>query len=107
LSFGGVLKGTSWGLPDDSIGVAGVVNGLSVSHREFLEAGGLGINAGDCQLNYSNEKILETYYTYSLNKCSGVTLDYQFFDDPGYNGIVDRCWSSRALPRPVLSVCDQ
>jgi high affinity Mn2+ porin len=85
LSFGGVLKGTSWGRPDDTIGVAGVVNGLSDIYREFLAQGGLGILIGDGQLNYSNEKILETYYSYALNKWSFVTLDYQFFLDPAYN----------------------
>ncbi len=28
VSFGGVLKGTSWGRPNDRVGLAGVVNGL-------------------------------------------------------------------------------
>jgi high affinity Mn2+ porin len=84
-SLGVQLKGTSWGRPDDRIGVAGVVNGLSSEHRAFLAAGGLGITIGDGQLNYTEEKIVEAYYWYSLNKWSSVTLDYQFVADPAYN----------------------
>jgi high affinity Mn2+ porin len=84
-SFGGVLQGTSWGRPDDRIGVAGVINGLSNEYREFLAAGGLGIVIGDGRLNYSEEKILEAYYWYSINKWASLTLDYQFVADPAYN----------------------
>ena len=35
-SFGGVLKGARWGRPDDSIGLAGAINGLSADHRAFI-----------------------------------------------------------------------
>src|SRR5262249_40619933 len=37
------LTGKRWGRPDDTIGLAGVVNGISSVHRDFLNAGGLGI----------------------------------------------------------------
>jgi len=85
FSAGGVLKGTSWGRPDDKIGVAGVINGLSGEDRAFIAAGGLGINIGDGQLNYAEEKILEAYYAYGINKWSTFTVDYQFVADPAYN----------------------
>ena len=85
LSLGTVLKGTSWGRPDDKIGVAGVVEGLSPEARAYFAAGGLGILIGDGQLNYRPEQILEAYYAYSLNKWATFTLDYQFVDNPGYN----------------------
>jgi high affinity Mn2+ porin len=55
-SFGGVLKGTAWGRPDDKVGVAGAVNALSSDHRAFIAAGGLGILIGDGRLNYRTEK---------------------------------------------------
>ncbi len=77
------VKGTSWGRPDDRIGIAGVINGLSGEYRAFLAAGGLGINIGDGQLNYTQEKILETYYAYSFNKASTFTVDYQFITRSG------------------------
>ena len=80
-----MLKGRSWGRPDDKIGVAGVINGLSPEARAYFAAGGLGILIGDGALNYRPEKILEAYYAYSLNKWSVLTFDYQFIADPAYN----------------------
>jgi high affinity Mn2+ porin len=85
LSFGTVLTGTSWGRPNDKIGIAGVIEGLSGEARAYFAAGGLGILIGDGQLNYRREKIFEAYYAYSLNKWATLTLDYQFISNPGYN----------------------
>jgi high affinity Mn2+ porin len=85
LSAGAVLKGTSWGRPNDRIGAAGVIEGLSPEARAYFAAGGLGILIGDGALNYRPEKIIETYYSYSLNAWSSVTFDYQFVADPAYN----------------------
>lgn len=84
-SLGGVLKGTSWGRPDDAVGVAGVISGLSTSYIDYISAGGLGINIGDGQLNYRPEQVLETYYSFALTKRAALTLDYQFVLNPGYN----------------------
>ena len=85
LSFGAVLKGHAWGRPDDKIGLAGVVEGLSPIARAYFAAGGLGILIGDGQLNYRPEQILEAYYAYTLNQWATLTFDYQFIDNPGYN----------------------
>ncbi|MGP0092299.1 MAG: HoxN/HupN/NixA family nickel/cobalt transporter [Xanthobacteraceae bacterium] len=85
LSLGTVLKGTAWRRPDDKIGVAGVVEGLSPEARAYFAAGGLGILIGDGQLNYRPEQVLEAYYAYSLNKWTTLTFDYQFIANPGYN----------------------
>jgi high affinity Mn2+ porin len=85
LSFGGVLKGTSWGRPNDKIGVGGVAEGLSPEARAYFAAGGLGILIGDGRLNYRPEQILEAYYAYNLNKWASFTFDYQFIVNPGYN----------------------
>jgi high affinity Mn2+ porin len=85
LSAGAVLKGTSWGRPDDRIAAAGIIDGLSPQARAYFAAGGVGILIGDGALNYRPEKILETYYLYKLNAWSSVTFDYQFVGDPAYN----------------------
>lgn len=85
LSFGTVLAGTAWGRPEDKIGIAGLVEGLSREARTYFEAGGLGILIGDGQLNYRREKIIEAYYAYRLNKWATLTGDYQFIENPGYN----------------------
>jgi high affinity Mn2+ porin len=85
LSFGGVLRGSAWGRPDDKIGLAGLVEGLSSEARAYFAAGGLGILIGDGQLSYRPEQILEAYYAYSLNKWATLTFDFQFIDNPAYN----------------------
>jgi high affinity Mn2+ porin len=85
VSGGVSIKGSSWGRTNDTIGIGGAINGLSSAHRDFLAAGGIGLLIGDGQLNYSEEKILEAYYAYNLNKWSTLTFDYQFVADPSYN----------------------
>ena len=85
LSLGTSIKGTKWGRPDDTIGIAGAINALSRDHRDFIAAGGLGPLIGDGQLNYRKERILETYYAYAVTKAITVTADYQFVTNPAYN----------------------
>jgi high affinity Mn2+ porin len=84
---GGVsLNGKTWGRPDDTIGIAGVLNNISGVHQAFLNAGGLGILIGDGQLpNPGLEKIFETYYSYALTPLTKLTFDYQFIHNPAYN----------------------
>ena len=84
-SLGAVLKGTAWHRPDDKIGLAGAINGLSADHRDFIAAGGLGPLIGDGRLNYREERILEAYYAIGLTKWATLTLDYQFVANPAYN----------------------
>ena len=79
------LKGTRWGRPDDTFGLAGIVNGISAVHQAFLNAGGLGILVGDGQLpNAGSEKIIEMYYSFPVFSWR-VTFDYQFVANPAYN----------------------
>jgi high affinity Mn2+ porin len=85
ISGGLSIKGSTWGRPSDTIGIGGAVNGLSGTHRDFLAAGGLGLLIGDGRLNYSNERIFETYYAFALNKAFTFTADYQFITNPAYN----------------------
>jgi high affinity Mn2+ porin len=79
------VKGELWRRPDDTFGLAGVLNGLSHVHEEFFEAGGTGILAGDGNLNYGWEKILETYYDFKIWKTIHAAMDYQFITDPAFN----------------------
>jgi high affinity Mn2+ porin len=79
------LKGTAWQRPDDTIGVAGVVNALSRIHAQFLEAGGLGVLVGDGKLSYGTEDIIEAYYRFQVVKPLSLTADYQFVANPAYN----------------------
>jgi high affinity Mn2+ porin len=86
VSAGISLSGKSWGRPDDIVGIAGVINGITSEHIAFLNAGGLGILIGDGQLtNPGLEKIFEAYYSYALNASTRLSIDYQFVSNPGYN----------------------
>jgi high affinity Mn2+ porin len=79
------LSGKRWGRPDDTFGLAGIVNGISGVHQAFLNAGGLGILVGDGTLpNPGREKIIETYYSFPVFAWR-MTFDYQFIANPAYN----------------------
>ena len=85
VSGGLSVRGSHWGRPNDTVGFGGAINGLSGSHRDFLAAGGLGLLIGDGRLSYSNERILETYYAYVIDKNFTFTADYQLVVNPAYN----------------------
>jgi high affinity Mn2+ porin len=84
-TLGVSIKGAFWRRPEDTLGVAGVLNGISHEHQDFFAAGGTGILAGDGNLNYGWEKIVETYYDFQIWKTLHAALDYQFIADPAYN----------------------
>ena len=86
VSFGGVLKGTSWKRKNDEIGLAFVGNGISKPHRNYLAAGGYGFLIGDGRLNYAPELIAELYYKVdAFQQKFWLTPDYQFILNPAYN----------------------
>ena len=86
LSGGVSLSGSLWGRPDDTAGIAGVLNGISSVHAAYFNAGGLGILIGDGQLPHpSLEQIFEAYYSYALTPSTKLGLDYQLIANPGYN----------------------
>jgi high affinity Mn2+ porin len=86
LSFGAVLKGTSWKRSDDELGLAFIANGLSADHKDYLAAGGYGFIIGDGKLNYSPELIAELYYKINaFEKKFWLSPDYQFILHPAYN----------------------
>jgi high affinity Mn2+ porin len=85
IAAGLALKGTQWHRPSDTFGLAGIVNGISKVHKEFLNDGGLGILVGDGMLPHPGpEQIVEMYYQLPV-LASTVTFDYQFIVNPAYN----------------------
>ncbi len=84
-SLGVSLNGNFWRRPEDTLGIAAALNGISGVHREFLAAGGTGILAGDGALTYATEKLIETYYDIEVWKGINLALDYQFIADPAFN----------------------
>src|SRR5205085_11772999 len=61
-SLGMLTTGNAWMRPQDKLGVATVVSGISTHHRDYLAAGGLGFIIGDGALNYSREWVSEIFY---------------------------------------------
>ncbi|MBJ6107771.1 carbohydrate porin [Hymenobacter sp. BT523] len=85
-SLGLVSTGARWQRPDDRLGAAVVVNGLSPEHRAYLAAGGYGFIVGDGALSYGLESIAEVYYSFSLPRYhASISPDYQLVINPGYN----------------------
>jgi high affinity Mn2+ porin len=86
LAAGLSVKGEGWGRPKDTVGLAGVVNGLAGAARSYFAAGGTGILIGDGRLpNYGRERILEAFYSAQITERATVALDYQYLVAPAYN----------------------
>ena len=80
------LSGRSWKRPNDTVGLAGVIDGASNPMLAYLNAGGVGVLVGDGKLpNPGWEHILETYYSIGVLRGCAVSLDYQLVGNPGYN----------------------
>ncbi len=85
VSLGAQVSGVHWGRELDRVGVAYAVDGLSKPHRDYLEAGGIGMLLGDGQLDYGYEQVLEVYYMVQVNRYVQVSPDFQLVQNPGYN----------------------
>ena len=83
--FGADLRGKWWKRPQDKLGAAFVVNGLSAAHSQYLALGGLGFILGDGALSYAPEKIFEAYYTLHIWRGISIAGGAQHINDPGYN----------------------
>jgi hypothetical protein len=84
-SAGIQVSGSHWYRNDDRFGMAIGVNGLSGSHRHYLEEGGIGMTIGDGALNYGLEEIFEAYYRIQLGRYVQLSPDYQRIVNPAYN----------------------
>jgi high affinity Mn2+ porin len=86
FAFGLSQGGKPWGRAGDRLAAAVVVDEGSSQRHAFLDAGGLGILAGDGRLAHPGaETVLETYYNLEVVKGLHATFDYQFIDNPAYN----------------------
>ena len=86
LSGGLQLRGSTWKRPRDTVGLAGIIDGITSEHHDFLAAGGLGVTVGDGKLpHYEPEEVLETYYDAEIIKSVHLAVDYQLVANPAYN----------------------
>jgi high affinity Mn2+ porin len=85
FSGGTLLSGKFWGRPDDTVGIAGIVNTITKTHEAYFADGGYSALIGDGMLPHPGpEKILEAYYSLPIYSWH-LTFDYQFIDNPAYN----------------------
>jgi high affinity Mn2+ porin len=85
FSGGASVSGKFWGRPDDTVGVAGILNMITKTHEAYLAAGGLTAIIGDGMLPHPGpETILEAYYSLPVYSWH-LTFDYQFIVNPAYN----------------------
>lgn len=96
VSLGAVSTGARWQRPNDRLGAAVVLNGISPEHRDYLGAGGYGFIVGDGlgtgymvnngALSYGLEQIGEVYYSIALPRYhAAISPDYQLVVNPAYN----------------------
>jgi len=85
FSIGLQVSGIHWRRPEDRFGIGFAVQGLSVPHREYLAAGGIGMLLGDGKLNYDLEQIFEMYYRVQLGRYVQLSPDFQYIRNPGFN----------------------
>ncbi len=85
FTLGGTIKGASRYRPNDTLGLAGLIEGLSPVAQRYFAAGGMGTIIGDGKLSYRPEMVLEMYYAYAPLSWVTATLDYQLIVNPGYN----------------------
>ena len=85
VTAGVQVSGSHWYRNDDRFGMAIGVDGLSGSHRHYLEEGGTGMVIGDGALNYGLEQIFEAYYRIQLGRYVQLSPDYQHIVNPAYN----------------------
>jgi hypothetical protein len=84
-SAGAVLKGERWARPQDTVGLAMAVNGLSTAQIQYLSQGGMSPFVGDGQIQYKKERIWEAYYSHQVHDHLSLTLDLQRIANPAYN----------------------
>jgi high affinity Mn2+ porin len=86
FAIGLSLQGKDWGRPDDTVGLATVIDDISRRDKNFLNAGGLGILVGDGSLPSSApEQVIETYYSFAVASFAHLSADYQFVNNPAYD----------------------
>jgi high affinity Mn2+ porin len=88
LAAGIAIRGDRWGRPEDTVGLAGAVNGISSEAQRYFAAGGMGGLIGDGALpSYGAEKILEAYYRFGLTPGVHLSADYQHVINPAYDTV--------------------
>jgi len=85
IAGGFVFSGDLWKRPDDEIGIAAGVGGLTRDRQTYFALGGMSIDIGDGALTYGSEKNLEAFYRWRNTDWLETSFDYQLLVNPAYN----------------------
>jgi high affinity Mn2+ porin len=85
VAGGFVFSGKLWERPDDEIGLAAAIGGLTKDRQTYFALGGLSIDIGDGAMTYGSEKNIEAFYRWSVADWLEATVDYQLLVNPAYN----------------------
>jgi len=86
VAIGVSISGAAWGRPDDTLGLASVLNDISRREKNYLAAGGLGILIGDGALPLSGpEQVTESYCSFAITHNFHLSVDYQYVNNPAYD----------------------
>ena len=85
LSGGVSIKGTSWGRPEDTIGIGYAISGISASEIDYLQRGGMTAFIGDGNIQYERERIFEAFYSMKAYKGGWLSADFQRIENPAFN----------------------
>ena len=85
IQAGVSIAGKQWGRPDDTIGVARVVNGIAPVHQAYFNAGGLEFlgrrSTAEPRLRRPHRGLLQL----RVDAVAEISADYQFIINPAYN----------------------
>ena len=84
-AVGVTQNGKPWRRPEDIVGAAVVISGLSSWHEQYLAGGGYGFIIGDGALTYGPEVVFDLYYKLQINDMISVSAIYQPIINPAYN----------------------
>ena len=85
IAVGVTQNGGPWNRPNDVVGAAVVVSGLSELHRRYLAGGGYGFIIGDGALAYAPEIVGDFYYRFHVSDLIAFSAMYQPVINPAYN----------------------
>lgn len=85
VAGGFVFSGDLWNRPNDEIGLAAAIGGLTSVRQNYFALGGMSIDIGDGAMTYGSEKNLEAFYRWSVADWFETTFDYQLLVNPAYN----------------------
>lgn len=85
IAGGFVFSGELWSRPNDEIGLAAAIGGLTKDRQIYFALGGMSIDIGDGAITYGSEKNLEAFYRLNVADWLEATADYQLIVNPAYN----------------------